>query len=315
MVVFVDPTQPIDRRIIEYPIDAAAPERKSDLQDIWKKYDPSFFCVADEKGITLKAQKSSISFSPKTMSVFWLLGFAAWKIFVCHSPHLFLSVISGREIDDDMLQSDDGLYEAKGAFTEILSASEDLISAESLDDVTWPDDVPRPLSDKTNFSVEQQATFDLIMIATAYAMLHEIKHVMFNQDGNRPSDADEEIACDTFARDFILDGYLEYADESGEPADKILMKRAMGIALGAFIVYEMTPDHGLRGNSDYPPIADRFDALIGKIQASADNDFWMLAGTLLIATLHRWDRNVAIPSDTPDKMCRSLIDEIRNRVL
>ena len=76
---------------------------------------------------------------------------------------------------------------------------------------------------------------------------------------------------------FLLSKIGVYARESNQDADKILMKRAMGIALGVFAVYELTDLDHRPGTKEYPPFADRFHALISQISAPAENDFWIFA--------------------------------------
>jgi hypothetical protein len=154
------------------------------------------------------------------------------------------------------------------------------------------------------------------MIATAYALLHEVKHVMFNRvfpnrDGGRPSPPDEEMACDMFARDFILDEVGAYATEAGEEAAKVMAKRAMGIALGAYIVYEFTAPDQRAGGPKYPPIADRLDALIAKLPLGDDSPFWDFAASLLIAMLRRRNRAIPVPDADGRALCAALIGEVR----
>jgi len=308
-----DPNKPLDRRTIELLILAAAPEREAELREIWKKYDPVFSLLPDRKGITLQARGQRVEFDNKTLAAFWLLGFAAWKIFVCHSPHLILSLASNKPIDAKMFGVDKELPRAEAAFEEMLYTIRDILQAKSLDEITWSSGAPKPQSDKKGMDIDQQAAFDLIMIATAYAFLHEIRHIMFNKDGGAPSRPQEEITCDTFARNFLLDKINKYAASSREDPKKVLLKRAMGLALGSFIIQQLTPRADRSGTTEYPPVADRLDVLIGQIQTTADNDFWIFAGALLMAVLRTMNRSINIDPQALPTMCRNLIEEIRKR--
>ena len=61
----------------------------------------------------------------------------------------------------------------------------------------------------------ERATIDLIKIATAYVFLHEIRHVIFQADGDRPPDPrDEELECDIFARNFLMERIPDYVASS-----------------------------------------------------------------------------------------------------
>ncbi len=62
---------------------------------------------------------------------------------------------------------------------------------------------------------------------------------------------------------------------------------------------------------DYPPFADRFEALIGQIEAPRHNHFWVFAASLLLATLRRLDPRTPVRADTPDKLCSVLIQAVR----
>jgi len=55
----------------------------------YARYKPSFHLVPDRRGLTLQARGSKIEFDSKTLGWIWLLGFAAWRVFRLHGPHLF----------------------------------------------------------------------------------------------------------------------------------------------------------------------------------------------------------------------------------
>jgi hypothetical protein len=175
----------------------------------------------------------------------------------------------------------------------------------------WSDGVPRPQADKTGLDVEQQAAFDLTMIATAYILLHEMRHVMYNAGGERPSAPDEELACDAFARRFLLDGVTDYAARSRESAEGVLAKRAAGIALGAYALYGFTSEAGRGGSADYPLVADRLDALFPEVSLPPNHWFWDFAASLLVATVMNHDRVAKIPAVTGRELCHALVQTVR----
>jgi hypothetical protein len=260
----------------------------------------------------MEAIDCRVEFDSKTMGWIWLLGFAGWQAFVVHGPHLLLRSLTQQPVDAAMRSADQGYASAEAAFETVLYVTRDLAQVESLDEQhCWPVGIPPRQADKTGFDIQQQLAFDLTMIATAYALLHEIKHVMFCRDGGRPSRPDEEIACDTFARDFILDCVASYATSAGEEAAKVIAKRAMGIALGAYVVYEFTAPDQRAGGPEYPPIADRLDALIANLPVGDDSSFWDFAASLLIAMLMRRNRTIPVPDAGGRALCAALIGEVR----
>ena len=213
-----------------------------------------------------------------------------------------------------MRSADHGYASAQAAFETVLYVTRDLAQVDSLDEQHgWPEGIPPRQADKTGFDIQQQAAFDLTMIATAYALLHEVKHVMFYRcrDGGRPPRPEEEIACDRFARDFILDGAASYATSAGEKATEVIAKRAMGIALGAYVVYEFTAPDQRAGGPEYPPIADRLDALIANLPVGDDSLFWDFAASLLIAMLMRRGLAIPVPDADGRPLCAALIGEVR----
>jgi hypothetical protein len=297
--------------VIDNVVLAAAPERAADWRALVNRYSPTFHILKDRKGVTMQARCGRVEFDSKTMGWIWLLGFAGWRAFVAHGPHLLLRSLTQQPVDAGMRSADQGYASAEAAFETVLYVTRDLAQVDTLDEQDgWPDGIPPRQCDKTGFDVEQQAAFDLTMIATAYALLHEVKHVMFNRDGGPPSSLDEEMACDMFARDFILDKVGAYASKAEEAA-KVMAKRAMGIALGAYVVYEFTAPDQRAGGPKYPPIADRLDALIAKLPLGDDSPFWDFAASLLIAMLRRRNEAIPVPNADGRALCAALIGEVR----
>ena len=313
--MIVDTNHQIDRNCIETLLVAATPERQNDIQGLWKRFNPEFWLKPDSKGIQLLSTGNQIHFSEKTLAAVWILGFVSWKIFTCYRTKFVLNLHYGKELDFRMFQTDKFRYERTQVIKEILSTVQKIINASFLCDVSWPPEVPYRQADKTGFDLEQQATFDITIFATAYLLLHELKHVIFNKQGNtRPEPPEEENACDAFARNFLLDTVDKYAEIHGACYEKVLTKRAMGVALGAFIVFEMTPRCGRLGNANYPPICDRLECLMTTSEIDSNSYFWIWVGTLLLSILFRFDHDPEIPTKAPDELCRHLIERIRAAV-
>jgi hypothetical protein len=308
----VDPSQPLDRVVIDNVVLAAVPERAAEWRALVDQYSIAFHLMEDRKGITMQARGRRVEFDSKTMGWLWLLGFAGWQAFRLHGPHVFLQSLTEKPIDAAMRSADEGYASAEAAFESVLYVTRDLAQRDNLNEENgWPEGVPPRHADKSGFDIEQQAAFDMIMIATAYMLLHEVRHVMFNRDGWRPSPSEEEIVCDTFARDFILNEVATYATEAGENAADVISKRAMGVALGAYVVYEFTAPDQRGGGANYPPIADRLDALISNLPLGGGSPFWDFAASLLIAMLLRRDRAIEVPDMDGRALCAALITEVR----
>lgn len=304
---------------IDRIIEAAAPDKAQTWRKLRTGLSISFHPIEDRKGVTLRARGRRVEFDPKTMTWIWLLGFAGWRAFSLHGPLIFFSGLSGRALDD-LRTEDPGFNNVESDYEAVLYAVRDLPELDSVDEAQahWPDGIPPVQIDKTGFDVEQQAAFDLTMIATAYMLLHEVRHVVFNaaeDAGARPNPSDEELECDAFARRFILEGAANFAVSRDVPVDEVVAKRAAGIALGAYALYGFTPAAGRDGTADYPPIADRLDALIPDVSLPADHWFWNFANGLLTAIIVSRDRTAPLPE--PDRkgadLAWALVERIRTR--
>jgi hypothetical protein len=179
------------------------------------------------------------------------------------------------------------------------------LEAESTQDINWPKDLCDVTADPSTLINDQRAVRDLSLMALAYAFLHEIRHVMFRHpDEPKLADAAEELACDTFARDFLLGQVGSYVKSTGEPAESVL---------GAVAVYELTAPNARFGTSNYPPFADRFQTLIAGAAVPSDSYFWVFAASLLLATLRRQNYGVPLHAPTPADLCATMIGLIRTR--
>ncbi len=302
-----------DRAIIDNPIEGAAPEARSGWRDFCDRYQVTVHPIADRKGLTIQARKTRIEFDQKSMHWLWLLGFAGWKAWRLHGPHLFWKWLTAQQIDPALRSADLSYSEAEANYEALLYAMRDIRDLDNAEDINWPQSSPRPQVDKTGFDVEDQAAFDLTTIALAYILLHEARHVRFYVEKERPNPVDEELACDSFARDFILGGAAQYAIDTCQSINDVVAKRSAGLALGAFALYELTPLDCRGGASTYPPIADRLDLIYEAVILPPESWFWDFAASLLVALIVRDDQKFVIPDLAGRDLCSALIDWLRTR--
>lgn len=111
---------PIDRSIIDNLICGTAPERRDELRTFWNEYDPTFVCIEDRVGVTMRATGKRVEFDHKTMAVFWVLGFAAWRAYELHIPHVLTRWLNGGSIDPSLLSQDPEIEEAQTGFDSFL---------------------------------------------------------------------------------------------------------------------------------------------------------------------------------------------------
>lgn len=301
-----------DLELMQRLLDAAAPERKTELAALLGELKPNLFICDDEVSVSLRALGADIEFSHKTMRLFWLLAFTAWKIFRAYSPAALWATASGQRLSE-LMRQDAGLAAAEGDFKILLLAAQALEGLPSAGDFEWPQGLPEPQPDKSGLAnIEDQAASDLCMIAGAYAFLHELRHVWHFRHPPRPSDSTaEEMDCDVFARGFLMDKAGLYAAQSGEPFDKVANRRAMGIALGAWIIYEITPAFGRGGSYTHPPVADRLDALIGNMPVQPNADFWVWTSALLVAAARHRGQSQDLVFNNAEALALHLMEALR----
>jgi hypothetical protein len=305
--------EPVDPNTVQRLLNGAMSERTTEIEKLFAEIRPAFFLCEDTNDLCFHAKGAEIEFSHQTMKLFWLLGFAGWKIFRAYSPAIFWGTVTLQRVSD-LINHDRGFQDAEVNFKILLLAAKVLEGMPSAAaEFEWPDGIPEPQADKSKISdVEDQAAFDLYAIAMAYVFLHELRHVWNYRQPTRPSDwTAEEIDCDVFARSFIIEKASVYAQQSKYPYAQIVNKRAMGIALGAWIVYEITPEDGRSGTSTHPPIVDRLEALIENMPTGQDATFWIWACTLLMAALRHRNHPVDPVFDNPEALAKRLIEEVR----
>jgi hypothetical protein len=281
----------IDREIVARLLNAATPERSTDLQDLWAKYDPAFILEEDGRGLTFRAGKDRIIFSAKTLEHDWTIAFAAWRTFRAYGPIILVAGFLTKPLSPEMMRDDVDLPAEEASSDELLYFARELRRAESADEVGRPSGIPEPAPNIVGFSIEDQATFNLLCIATSATFLHEIRHLRYFKDGDIPAiRREEEIRCDEYAREFLTTRCREYARTVGKPTAAVLNFRTMGMALAAYIIHEATPFDDQAGSNDYPSSSERFIALVGAPDLSDDADCWIFASALLLSILKRTSR-------------------------
>jgi hypothetical protein len=170
-----------------------------------------------------------------------------------------------------------------------------------------------PTADRESLGDKQhEAAFDLVSLALAFAFLHEFRHVMYSVDNSAPSTLpEEEIACDIWARDFMMSGLAAYAKKHGHDYVDIPQKRATAITLVAVIIHAMTPTHAHRGNRQYPPVAERLTAMISGYNLPTGSLFWLFTACLLIAVTRQENRPLDIVAQSNQEMVEMLLDRLR----
>jgi hypothetical protein len=289
---------------------ASAPERKADLESILRKCPLEVAVVPDAPRAQISARRGLIKFDHKTMRVYWLLGFASWRVIQCYTPAIVGSLLGGGSLQQ-CLDDDTELGELEYKFRTLTKDANSLLTAPASGRHRWPSDVPLPGIDREVLPLEERAAFDLTLISTGFAFLHELRHVMYRQEDVDLPDDEEELACDVWAREFLISGIGNYSRQHGVPYERVLRKRSMASAVGLFTLYETSCRWGDAGTSDYPPIADRMDAAIRGTPLPQNDWFWIHCSSIFLAILRSRQCQFQVAGATAKDYCHSMVNEIR----
>jgi hypothetical protein len=283
--------EPDPRTVVVALLRAAAPERARDLSAFLAEYDPAVEMTRSGPA-EMKAGRERIAFNNDMLDAVWLYTFSAWQAIKTYAPAVVVSLCTGSTVDA-VLKFDEDLGPLEQAYKARMAIATTYATVAGADGRGWPDDVPRPTENRESLDVQGRAAFDLASIAVAAILLHETRHVRFANDGLRPDDeAEEEMACDVFARSFLTERVGEYCADSREPFDRVMAKRAMGLAMASIVVHGLTPKFARWGSASYPSVGDRLDALIGNVAVAPDDNFWLVAASLLTGVMRQDHRPV-----------------------
>ncbi|MDE2616332.1 MAG: hypothetical protein KGL73_04820 [Burkholderiales bacterium] len=241
--------------------------------------------------------------------MFWLIGFCGWRAIECYSPHVLLSASSGA-ILHELLDADYELSEIEYAYKGRIATARSLIEQCDGDAVPWPDDLPRPSSDRRALDDDQyKTTFDLTLLATAFTFFHEFRHVMLDFDDERPSELrEEELQCDVWAREFMTAKIEGYARDHGHDYEQVLRKRSMGLALAALILHEITPETVV--NPHYFSIKVRLSALLSSTPLPDNDYFWIFVACILVGVFRQRHVCFSPSSMSARALAEHLLDEL-----
>lgn len=303
--------QPDPKEVVKAVMEGGAPERKDELAELWSRYDPDVELVEKAGKITLDATKDRIQIDPRTIDVFWLIGFSGWRAIESYSPHVILFPASGQKLSA-LFDDDEGLDDVERIYRERLAAAQALIKADNTASVAWPVDIPRPNSDRNAFSDPQyQGTFDLTTMAVAFTLFHEFRHVMLDVDDERHDDLrEEELSCDVWAREFMTAKLDVYGERHSHTYKEVLRKRSMGLVLASLILHEITPFYAHGGSNAYFSVGDRLRAILSSTNLPENDHFWVFAASVLVG-IYRQKR---MPIDTepmsPKLLAEHLLTEL-----
>ncbi|KKK56322.1 hypothetical protein LCGC14_3065680, partial [marine sediment metagenome] len=179
---------------------------------------------------------------------------------------------------------------------ELVAAFDSVIQSDQSDAAPLPAGIPEPgtLPD-TDSDPQGRAASELCIIAVAWALLHEVRHVRHQREGTSASvHGDtcearhrEEFSCDEFATRFILEHVQRYSEENGDDPALVRRKREMAIYFALFAVTLLAKDHW-EASHTHPSVQDRIDAVGHLMGEDRDEVAQAIAYAAFVALRELW---------------------------
>lgn len=257
------------------------PERSTELNDLWQRYNPRFNLLLDKSpdGLFVMAagRYREVIFNHRALRVFWLASFIAWEGFQA----IHTTITTGNH---DLTRFDEMIE----VFNKIMKADDPLA-------ISLPAGVPEPGTyPEISDDAAARAAAELATFAVGWAFLHEISHLKHQQDGTSAgSNTDpkarhqEEFSCDEFATKFMLETIADYASNTGESVEEVRRKRELGIYFALFAMTLIVSERWGSSKS-HPAVQERIDAVINLMDGDKPRLSDAIAHVAFGALWERW---------------------------
>ena len=265
-------------------LEGSAPERKEELVKLWSKYSPSFKLLPEDgeggKFVLQGGMYRHVWFNHRAMRAFWLGSFIAWEGY-----NNIVNAATLKEYDTSR-------------YDEMLEIFFHMIKSDKSYDIKLPHDIPEPgvYVDK-DVNTEYRATAELATIATGWAILHEIRHIQLQQDGEsagHDSTIDEnhieEYACDKFATQFLLEKANVYADSNGVDYESVKLKRELAIYFSLFCMTLISHDNW-EATDTHPSLQDRINRIVSIMGCSKTSQSGAIGIFAFVPIWKKWQNS------------------------
>ena len=255
---------------------SSAPERESELASLWSLLEPRFQLTADtldDARLVMEAgMYRFVCFNHRVVRAFWIAGFAAWEAYRVVAETSELEPLDLKRL------------------AELIDAFERVLESDAPELEALPKDVPEPGHYDGN--PQLRAPGELATLSVGWALLHEVRHLKHQQDGDAadPYEEDltqrrsEEMSCDAFATKFLLDQLDAYAQRENVSPDLVRRKRELGIYFALFAMILMARDKW-GASQTHPSIQARIDA-VRVLMGSQRDEVAEAIASVAFATLH-----------------------------
>ncbi|WOA52332.1 phage exclusion protein Lit family protein [Dickeya solani] len=302
------------------------PERKKEIDDFWSYFDMNFQIHEDDhpdgKYIFDAGMYKFIRFNHRVLRIFWIGSFSAMAGYIAINESLSKKLDEFNKKRDTILEK----YSHMGVmdfpdqlalntllnnftceisnhdtvdfsfFNELIRCFENSTIDNLSDEKPLPAGVPEPgvLPDKEKNPIGR-ATAEVAIIAAAWAFLHEVRHILHQQQGTSYDPYDfteeeahaEELSCDEFATKFILDNIDDYCDQSGYDLDLVRKKRKLAIYIALFNLALLTKDNW-GSSKTHPSLKERMDNIQLHMKYPNDQDLETIVTSMFTALRNIW---------------------------
>lgn len=263
----------------------AVPEREQELAALWNRFQLRFNLLPDQGRdgtfVMDAGAYRDVRFNHRALRAFWVGTYSAWEGYrVCAEGSSDLRRLRC------LLDSVAAILEASDPTT-----------------VRLPPGVPEP-GHFVDPSLDPQARAagELAVFASGWALLHEARHIQFQQGGAAAQDGialegphAEELACDEFATTFILDRACHYAQANQVSEALVAQKRQTGIFFALFAMTAIARGNWSR-SATHPSIQERIQASWDQIVARDLNQTAALLGAGAFWSLNQiWEGSPRFP--------------------
>lgn len=276
---------------------ASIPERQSELNEFWSKFNMSFQNHSDNhndgKFIFDAGMYKFIRFNHRVLRIFWIGTFAAMAGYVAINTDqnekvtnftfkrdTVLGLFENKELSSDLTNSKLNVLVSEfleeladlssvefANFENLILAFENTSRDEMPDEKPLPAGIPTPgvMPDRQTDPVKR-ATAEMAIIAAAWAFLHEVRHIIHQQQGTSYNPYEftqdeahkEEFSCDEFATKFILEHMDNYCNESGYDYVLVSRKRRLSIYCALFNM-TLLSKNSWGSTESHPRLQDRIN--------------------------------------------------------
>ncbi len=219
---------------------------------------------------------STILYDQKSKAFCWVMGMAAQEFYTntirALSEHKALNKPFDIEKYNQSNFSNMNIY---------IYLMKELLKAENFDLVKWNSSIHHPYRGKP-FDINGMMAFDLICMSEAFNNLHEIKHIIIDKDSVSMEPHVEELTCDLYARDFMLNKILNYHRETKDDYDLVRSKRLIAVALSCSLFYMASPVKNWLDTQMHPSALKRIKNLFTSMTIYDDDHACAYLVTMLI---------------------------------